>query len=65
MLSFTVNDSGFEYTFPFLPVNSVYQPASYRSECSHLQDYRCQRVARRYLNFFEVFNIRNSRSRRA
>jgi hypothetical protein len=48
----------FEYTVPFLPVNSMYQPASYESDariCKIIP------VNERYrpISIFEVFNISN------
>jgi hypothetical protein len=57
--SFTINGSGLITRVPFLPVNSVYQPASYRSDARISKIIPVNERYRFYLNF-EVFNLSNS-----
>ena len=57
--NFTINGSGLSSRVPFLPVNSVWQPAMYRADARISKIVPIQERYKLYLSF-EVFNLSNS-----
>jgi hypothetical protein len=59
--NFSINGSGLGTRVPFMPMNSVYQPALYKSDAriSKILPFGMDGQYKLFLNF-EVFNISNS-----
>lgn len=55
----TINGSGLSTRVPFLPVNSVWQPAMYRSDARVSKIIPIKERYRLYLSF-DMFNVSNS-----